>query len=271
MKKLALLILLLLVTMPAVASVNVLSGNLSHRQELFSTSGGPLPLRMQLRYNSFDRIAGQVGTGWSHSFQIYLHENSDGTLVLTGGVGKRFYFLNSNTGLYEPRIADKSSLTADAIGYTINFPSGTVYQFGTDKKISSITDRHGNALTFTYDDTANQLTVSSVNKQVLIQFDANGRVNYIQDPATSQFDFTYTDGLLESVSYPDPDGGTNNPLWLYSYTADGLLELITDPNLQTSKYIYGQGRVVRTVAPEGVMGPDGAETTDAVTKYSKTY
>jgi uncharacterized protein DUF6531 len=127
MKRLVLLLLLLLVSASAFASVNVLSGNLSYHQKLFSSQGGAQPLRMVLKYNSLDKIAGQVGTGWSHSYEIYLHENSDGTLVLTGGVNKRFYFPDGNGG-YVPRTADYSSLTANADGtFTINFPSGSLY------------------------------------------------------------------------------------------------------------------------------------------------
>lgn len=272
MKRFVLLILLLLISVPAFASVNAFSGNLSHRQELFSSQGGPLPLRMVLKYNSFDRIAGQVGKGWSHSYEIYLHENSDGTLVLTGGVGKRFYFLNSQTGLYEARVTDKSALTANGDGsYTINFPSGSVYQFGSDKKLASITDRHGNTLSFD-NSIADQLTVTDpTGRSASIHFDVNGRVDYIQDPASSQFDFIYNgNGQLETVSCPEPQPGSGRPVWIFNYTAEGLLEYITDPNLQISKYVYDQGKVVRTVAPEGVIDVDGAETADAA-DYSKSY
>jgi len=70
MKKTILLVLILLLPIPAFSSVNVLSGNLSYHQELFSTQGAPLPLRMVLKYNSFDKIAGQLGSGWSHSYEF---------------------------------------------------------------------------------------------------------------------------------------------------------------------------------------------------------
>lgn len=271
MKRLILLLLLLLASVPAFASVNVLSGNLSHQQALFTSQGSPLPLRMALKYNSFDRIAGQVGTGWSHSYEIYLHENSDGTLVLTGGVSKRFYFPDGN-GNFVPRTADYSSLTANSDGtYTINFPSGSTYQFASDKKLSSISDRHGNSLNFDYSVT-DQLTVSNLaGHSSSVHFDANGRVDYVQDPAGAQFDLTYNaNGQLETVTYPEPQLGAGRPLYTFNYTADGLLEYISDPNLQISKYEYTDGKVTRTVAPEGVIDTDGAEVADPA-PFSKTY
>ena len=272
MKRLILLFILVLLAVPVFGSVNVLTGNLSYRQDLFATQGGPQPLRMALQYNSYDGIDGQVGVGWSHSYEIYLHENSDGTLVLTGGLSKRFYFYNSQTTLYEPRIGDYSNLTANGDGtYTIDFPSGTVYQFGSDKKLTSITDRYGNSLSFDYS-VADQLTVTDpTGRSCLIHFDANGRVDYVQDPAGSQFDFIYnTNGQLETVTNPEPQLGNGRAVYTFNYTADGLLEYITDPNQQIRKYEYTDGKVTRSVRPEGVIDTGGSETVDSA-QYSKTY
>lgn len=272
MKRLLLLLLLsMLISVPAFASVNVLSGNLSYRQNLFTTQGGLMPLQMMLQYNSLDKISGQVGVGWSHSYEIYLHENSDGTLVLTGGVGKHFYFPDGNGG-YVARTGDYSTIIANGDGtYVVNFPRGSVYQFGMDKKLTNITDRHGNTLGFDYS-IANQLTVTdSVNRSCLIHFDANGKVDYVQDPAGSQFDFTYNaNGQLETVTYLEPQTGTGRPLYTFNYTAQGLLEYITDPKLQINKYEYTDGKVTRTVAPEGVVDTSGTEVADP-TLYQRTY
>ena len=271
MKRLACLLLLLFIAIPAFASVNVMTGSLTLRQELFSAQGGPTPLRMQLRYNSFDKISGQVGTGWSHSYEIYLHENSDGSLVLTGGQTKHFYFTDGS-GNYVPRIGDHSTLTANADGtYTITFPDGRTYQFDSNKQLSSITDRYGNVLTF---DTsvAGQLSVTDpTGRTALIHYNADGRVDYLQDPAGSQFDFTYNaNGQLETITYPAPQTGGIRPLWIFNYTVDGFLEYITNPNLQISKYVYSEGKVVRVVAPEGVVDTNGSETANA-SAYSTSY
>jgi len=123
-------VLLSIMALPAIASVNVITGNFSYMHHLFSTQGSPLPLSMSLRYNSFDQISGQIGKGWSHSYEIYLHENSDGTLVLTGGLRKHFYFSDDNAG-YVARTGDHSALSVNGDStYTITFPNGQVYQFG---------------------------------------------------------------------------------------------------------------------------------------------
>jgi len=271
MKFLVLLCLLLCIPLSVLASVNVLSGNLSHQQNLFITQGGSMPMQMTLQYNSLDKISGQIGVGWSHSFEIYLHENSDGALVMTGGVAKRFYFPDDNSG-YVARSGDHSTLTANSDGsYSINFPDGSSYQFGNNKKLSSLTDRHGNFLNLDYS-VADQLTVTdSTGRQAVIHYDVNSRVDWIHDPAGAQFDLTYnTNGQMETISYPEPQPGAGRPLYIFNYTATGLLEYITDPNQQISKYVYNQGRVIRTVAPEGVLDTNGREVANA-TVYSKSY
>ena len=160
-----------------------------------------------------DKISGQVGVGWSHSFGIYLHENSDGTLVLAGGLRKHFYFLDGG-GNYVSRVSDFSTLTANTDGtYTITFPDGRIYQFGSNKKLSSVTDRYGNSLNF---DNAidGQLTITdSAGRSAMVLYDSDSRVSSIQDPAGSTFNFSYNvDGFLETLTYPTSQGSATQPV-----------------------------------------------------------
>ncbi len=269
-KLLFLLGLILLLAPAAYASVNVLTGNLSYRQGLFATQGGALPLQVDLRYNSLDQVAGELGVGWSHGFEIYLHENSDGTLVLAGGLTKHFYFSDGSGG-YVTRIGDFSTLTANADGtYTISFHSGTVYQFNSDKKLTSKTDRFGNSQTFSY--ATSQLTITdSAGRSAIVSYNDDGKVSAISDPAMSSYNFTYTSsGLLETITYPAPTTTASAPVWTYSYNTDGLLSYIKDPEGHIRKYEYTDGKVSRTVAPEGVTDISGGETSDS-SSYSVTY
>jgi len=93
----------------------------------------------------------------------------------------------------------------------------------------------------------------------------------MQDSAGGQYDFTYNgNGQLETFTYPVPQDGVERPLWSFNYTADGLLEYITDPNLKINKTVYNDGKVIRIVAPEGVIDISGNETVNAA-DYSKEY
>jgi len=274
MKKLLLSICLFLFAVSAAhASVNVLSGNLSLRQSLFATQGGPLAIAVGLSYNSLDKLDGDLGVGWSYSYEIYLHENSDGTMVLTGGTGKRFYFPNGNGG-YVARTGDYSTLTENADGtWAITLKSGLVYQFGSDKKITSITDRNGNSLTVDHS-VAGQATVTDpAGRATLINYDAtSGKVVTITAPDGGVYDFSYnaTSGLLQQVLYPEPSAGAGRPAWQYLYTADGLLEYRIDPEGHIYKYGYTDGKCTRVVDPDGVLDTLGGETGNVV-EHSLTF
>jgi RHS repeat-associated protein len=276
-KLLVVLLVLLLWASSAAAAVNVLSGHLTLGQDLFSAQGGSMALGVSLSYNSYDALGGPFGPGWTHSYEIYLHPNSDGTMVFTGGQGKRFYFPDGNGG-YFTRAGDFSTLTANADGtFTLNFPDGAVYRFGSNRKVASIADRFSNALTFDYS-VADQVTVSDpANRQVIIHTDANGRINWIKnqstDPAEKQYDFSYsTAGMLESISYPAPDPAapTVRPEWNYLYTSDNKLEFLIDPEGHISKHVYTNGKCTRVVYPEGVVDTGGTETADAA-QYTKSF
>jgi len=71
------------------SSANVASGALTHNQDLFSTKGAGLATSMALYYNSQDPHSASLGTGWSHSYDISLKQNSDGSVVFHEGNGKR--------------------------------------------------------------------------------------------------------------------------------------------------------------------------------------
>ncbi len=264
MKKLLFTIILFLFAVStAQASVNVLSGNLSHRQELFTAQGGPLATQVTLSYNSLDRLDGVLGLGWSHSYDLYLHENSDGTMVLTGGAGKRFYFANGSGG-YVARTGDYSTLTANGDGtWTITLKSALVYQFGADKKLSGITDRNGNSVTVDNSVTDQTTVLDPAGRATVINYDTeSGKIATITAPDGQVFDFSYnaSSGLLEQVLYPEPSAGAGRPTWQFLYTAEGLLQYRIDPEGHIHKYGYSDGKCIRVVDPDGVLDTAGGET-----------
>jgi RHS repeat-associated protein len=249
--------------------MNVISGNVSHEQSLFSAQGGALPLEIGLSYNSLDRLGGVLGVGWSHSYDIYLHQNSDGTMVLTGGVGKRFYFVDGSG--YKARTGDFSTLVHNGDDtWTVTLRSGLKYQFGADKKLTAIVDRYGNAVTV--DSTvAGQTTVTDPAGRIAVIHYTGGKITSITDPGQKQYDFTYdTNGMLWKAQYPEPVAGSGRPLWECKYTAtDSYLEYLKDPEGHITKYGYTGGKVSRMVDPEGVIDMNGGESAD-VAQHTKT-
>ena len=283
MKKTVVLLVLLLSALPAVAGslstyrptstvlpdlpkYALAGANVAHEQRLFASQGGALPLAIDLSFTSVDQLAGELGAGWSHSYEITLHQNPDGTMVMTGGAGTHFYFV---TGAgYKPRLGDHSTLLHSGDDtWIVTLSSGLSYHFGSDKQLTAIVDRYGN--TVSIDSTVpNQKAITDpVGRKAILHYSA-GKIDWIKDPAQGQYDFTYnaTSGMLESVTGPVPDASQPNlrPVWEYRYTADSFsLEYAKDPEGHITKYVYTGGRLTRKVDPAGVIDMNGAESADA--------
>lgn len=246
------------VRLPGHSDFNIRTGNVSHSQELFAAGGSALPVNFELHYDSINTYPGTMGVGWSHNYEIFLHENNDGTIVLTGGVNKRFYSPDGSGGYL--LASDYSALTKKTDGaFSLRFRNGLVYEFNSAKIITSIRDRHGNTLQFDYS-APGQLTVTDPSKRsIVIHYDANGKIDWARDSALNQFDFTYNSkGLLGTVQYPEPVAGKGRPTWSYLYNDQGAMEYKTDPEGNIVYYKYDLNRrLITSVDPYGVKDTKG--------------
>jgi YD repeat-containing protein len=246
------------------SSANVASGNLSHGQELFSNKGTELATSMSLYYNSKDPHSASVGTGWSHSYDISLKQNKDGSVALHEENGKRKHYTLGN-GAYVSQSGDYATLVKNENGtFTLTQKDGTKYNFASGGSISSIVDRNGNAISFSY--TGNNLTTVTdpMGANTTLAYDANNRIVSLSDPSGNSYTFAYSGNTLATVTYP---GGGQ---WQYTYDANAFMLTKTDPLGNTTIYTYDANhRVVSSTDPEGKIrsitypepGTDVAKTT----------
>lgn len=246
---------------PGNSTFNIITGRVSHQQELFSTKAAALATSLTLNYDSKYPLPGALGKGWSHSYDMSLNENSDGTMVLFGGgLSKRFY-TKSISG-YNPNSLDLSTLIKNSDGtYLVTKIDGTKYTFTAGKKISNITDRYSN--TITIDNSVSGITTitDSAGHASILNYDtSDGKVISINDPAGNVYDLAYnTAGLLWKVTYPAPfNTETTRPYWEYLYNTAGLMEYKIDPDRHIVRYVYdSQGRVQESTDPNGVPDTSG--------------
>jgi RHS repeat-associated protein len=227
------------------SSAHVANGNLSHSQELFSTRGGPMPAGMTLYYNSLDPHNGSLGQGWSHSYDISLKENSDGS-VLISEPNWRYQYFTLSDGTYIPQAGNYSTLTKqNDNSFILTEKDGTRYNFGSDGKIASIADRNDNTLSFAYI-TGNLTTITDpAGRITTLGYDAANHLTSVTEQGNSYI-FAYSSNTLTSVTYPD--GGT----WRYTYDANGFMLSKTDPMNATTSYQYDANhRVATSIDPEG--------------------
>ena len=229
------------------STANIATGNLAHEQELFSTGGVGLNTAITLYYNSLDSHNGILGLGWSHTYDISLAAQGDGSVLIRKGNGESRLYRYVN-GVYLAPPGDYSTLEKRSDGYILTHKDGIRYNFGLGGFLASIEDRNANIMRFTYDfDTLSSIT-DSVGRVTNFLYDINGKLVQITDPAGKSYGFVVAaeTGTLSRIIMPD--GG----IWRYAYDADGFMTSRADASGYITTYTYDdQHRVKTATDPAG--------------------
>ncbi|MDA8240535.1 MAG: DUF6531 domain-containing protein [Nitrospiraceae bacterium] len=228
------------------SAVNAASGNLSHSQDLFSVkSTGPLT-GMTLYYRSLNNYSGPVGKKWTHTYNINLVKIYDGSIILNEGDGKGRFYTKTASG-YAPQAGDYSTLLKNADGtYVITEKNGLRYNFDQNGKVTSVVDRNGNTMTFSYAGGNLSTVIDPSGRIITFSYDASNRIIGIVDPAGAAYALAYANSMLTSVT--NPDGGR----WSYTYDNGGFMLTKTDPNNSVTSYTYdNNGREISAISPDG--------------------
>jgi YD repeat-containing protein len=165
----------------AASTVNIISGRLSHDQELFDTKGGQSPLAVSINYRSIPFAPSSIGNGWSHSYETSLQAGGTSTVTIWDNGTVRDYRLLA--GAYRSAPGDFSILRKTSAGsYFLTEKSGMVQNFDSAGRISSKVDVNGNTTSFTYTG-GNLSSVTDPNGRVASFFyDPDGKLSSIADP-----------------------------------------------------------------------------------------
>jgi len=233
------------------SSANVASGNLYHSQRLFFIPNSKLLSDFILSYNSHQGNKVPLGMGWTHSYNVLIKGNNDGSYTLMEGDGSRTV-LYPNGEFYTPKTFPYPALLKNPDGsYLLQLKSGLIYLFDPGGKISRLEDRNGNMLLFAYDLSGNLESIADPSGvRIGFSYDSSNRIIGILDPSGNAHHFTYSGDFLVSLSTQTPDYGALN--WVFSYDADGFLLSRTDPMGYVTAYGYDEEKRVQEVMdPEG--------------------
>lgn len=206
--------------------VNTATGNYIFSRTDLAIPGRGIPFLFQRTYNSQDSYNGPLGAGWTHSYNIILKENADGSVAVKWGDGHSDFFDPHPDGSYTPRYG--------GIFYTLEKkPDGTfnlkrkeqsAYAFNVNGRLMSITDKNGNAMAFSYDGSGNLSTiVDTVGRTVILTYGVNNQLTQLTDPIGRTVRYAYdVDGDLASVT--NTGGGVMN----FSYDASHRILEIKD-------------------------------------------
>lgn len=182
--------------------VNMLSGNLIHREVDFKIRSRGLPIQFARTYNSKLNYDGPFGFGWTHSYNMRLLELSGDTVLLLDGDGSHFILLRNDDGSYRTPKGIYFTLTKESDGFTIREKNGIIYKFDLKGYLISITDRNENKTTLNYANGLLTNITDSISRQITLSYNGNGKISDITDFTGRVWRYEY-DSYGNLISYKD--------------------------------------------------------------------
>lgn len=223
--------------------VNTATGNYNYESTDLRVPGRGLDFEFSRAYNSQDTTPGPLGTGWSHSFNIYLIDPASASPSVRYSDGKTLIYLNQQgTNNYQssyPGYYDQLVKNADST-WTLKKSDQRTYQFNANGRLTTIKDRNSNQITLSYDGSGNLSQITdTVGRSYTLAY-SGSLITSITDPAGRRLQFNY-DAASNQISFRD----ANNNLNSYFYDASNRLTRIVDGrgnNLLVNSY-DGSNRV----------------------------
>jgi RHS repeat-associated protein len=270
-------------TTSAFDPVNMLTGNMYHRERDFAIKGrGGLPIVFERWYNAQHAKDGPLGFGWTHSFhhslKFYGVESGQAKVGWVDGTGGEKFFATSGHSAgnitpggppltNQPGILVRVSRLADG-RYQVREKDGLTYTFesltapnsppaaGSEPRarLLEIRDRNNNVLTLAYNATCGNRLCSvtdGLNRAITFTY-VGSRIDEVRDWTGRRWNFDYdASGNLVRASNPLALADQQNPAEYTYYSAPGLptdhaMQRYTLPRGNGMEFeYYPSGRVLR--------------------------
>lgn len=201
-----------------------------------------IPIALTRVYNSGDEFVRPFGTGMSHPYAMFLwsaQQYQEADLVLPEGGKIHFDRTTEGTGYSDAQFVHHETEALNATptpfygavmswtgnGWNIRLTDGTVYEFGVNAPLQSITDRYGNVVRISHESGryGNVTQVTSPNgRWIAFRYEA-GKIVEARDNLGRSITYAY-DSNQNLASVTDAEGGVTT----YTYTAANQLATITD-------------------------------------------
>jgi len=188
-------------------------------------------------------MLGPLGRGWSTNWNIFVQQLTNGDVMLRGpGGADRYFTHNLREGTFKASPGDFGQLTMNSGLFRLTETDGTVWQFRSDLLLDFFQDTNANRTTLGYTNGLLTSLTHSSGKQLLIEYNAGGRISRVIDPVGP--------------------GTDDDRITTYEYDASGehLLRVIA-PGNRITDYTYDTGNVLqRKHALTSVAYADGTHS-----------
>jgi len=183
------------------------SGEFFYECENLTIPGRGLDVGIKHLYRSGKNYNGAFGFGWTMNYyeRVQMLE-TDNLMILSGDGRKDEYVYDNTTSSYTSPKGFFETLTQETDGgWTLIKAHGEKHHFDFEGKLSSIEDRNGNQISFSYDPAGYLPTIGvsaytqTAGERVVVGYDY--RLTRIIDTVGRAINFSYnTDGRLETIT-----------------------------------------------------------------------
>jgi RHS repeat-associated protein len=169
---------------------------------------------------------GVLGRGWTNSWDVHFMKNTDGDIAIFDDTGTPRIFDNINNN-YEGQPGDHGVLTSTGGGsLSLRELNELVTTFNSDGSLNYFEDPNGNRITAEYDTGQLMSLTHSNGDQLLIDYNANGRIWHVTDPRgpDSEDDYVVTYEYDSSGEYLVRMIEPGNRVTNYTYELAGTLQ-----------------------------------------------
>jgi RHS repeat-associated protein len=215
-------------------AVNAAGGNLVVQSTDLGVAGVGLPFTVSRTYNNLSPDMDSWGYGWqiNGGFDMWLDQYND-SQTFFDATGTPFHFTKNSDGSYTspPGIDATLKRNADATNTITYNQSRVQLNFDDDgDRLTSVKDRNGNALTYTYGTNGHPSAVTDTQgRTTTFGYDTGSwspRINLITDSTGRSVSYTYYPSGGPLKTFTDGAGKTTT----YSYDGDGDLTKVVDGN-----------------------------------------
>jgi RHS repeat-associated protein len=222
--------------------VNAATGNYYSTSTDLVVPGRGLSFAFTRSYNSADSYSGPLGVGRTHSFNVLLLQNADGSISIKDADGGIIGFAPSGGGYIPstPGVFDSLKQNTDG-SFTLTRTNQTQFNFSTSGQLVSIIDRNNNTQSLSYSGGSLTSITDSAGRLYSLAYDSNGHIIKVTDPIGRNLQYGY-DASGRLISFQDAAGATTT----YVYDGSNRLVSATDPrgNVYLQNTYDSQDRVV---------------------------
>ncbi|WP_431983262.1 DUF6531 domain-containing protein [Streptomyces qinglanensis] len=172
-------------------------------------------------YSSDITTSGALGRGWLLPWEVSLHQQEDGDVVLHGEGGARHLYAEQEDGGYSTPDWARSRLSALDGGHRLTTGDHRTYSFDATGRLTALKSQAGQGLEFAYAGGRVSSIRDAAGRTVALSYSGDRLMKLTLDDGRS-VTYAYTDGLLSTVT------GTDGETEHYAYDADHQLSEITD-------------------------------------------